>query len=186
MSTWATGSSGSWGAPTASRCTEGGPGWILGDVSPPKEQSGAGTAAQVESPSLEVFQNCGDVALRDHGQWAWWDGLGLGTSEVFSNLNDSTIQPAMVSSDCWGAPTAHPSSRSFPKEMGLGGSWGLQGWPPTQNHSSQQHLHSPSPENVPAPKITKEKNPSWVVSNTSQQCPGAQLEPGRLSKIFFS
>ena len=28
-----------------------------------------------------------------HGQWAWWDGLGLGLmfSVVFSNLNDSVI-----------------------------------------------------------------------------------------------
>jgi len=28
----------------------------------------------LESPSLEVFKNCGDVALRDTG---WWDGLGV-------------------------------------------------------------------------------------------------------------
>ena len=26
----------------------------------------------VESLSLEVFKNHGDVALRDIGQWAWW------------------------------------------------------------------------------------------------------------------
>ena len=38
-------------------------------------------------------QNRGDVALRDHGQWARWVGLGLdlGISEVFSSLNVSTI-----------------------------------------------------------------------------------------------
>ena len=40
----------------------------------------------VGSPSLEVFQNHGDVALRD--MWAWWDGLGLdwGILEVFPTL----------------------------------------------------------------------------------------------------
>ena len=43
----------------------------------------------VESPSLEVFKNCGNVALRDvvsgHG------GDGLVISVVFSSLNDSVI-----------------------------------------------------------------------------------------------
>lgn len=29
-----------------------------------------------ESPSLEVFQNCGDVSLTE-GPWVWWGGLGL-------------------------------------------------------------------------------------------------------------
>lgn len=43
-----------------------------------------------ESPSLGVFQSHGDVALRC-GQWAWWGGLGLVTSEVYSNLNDFMI-----------------------------------------------------------------------------------------------
>jgi len=35
---------------------------------------GTGTAARevVESLCLEVFQNGGDVALRDHGQWGCW------------------------------------------------------------------------------------------------------------------
>ena len=46
------------------------------------------------SPSLEVFQNCGDVALRDvdsgHGGVGWW--LELMFLEVFfSNQNDSII-----------------------------------------------------------------------------------------------
>ena len=44
----------------------------------------------VESPSLEVFKNCGDVALRDmvsgHGLVVELDDLS-----VFSNLNDSMI-----------------------------------------------------------------------------------------------
>ena len=52
---------------------------ILGKNSSPKEWSGIGTAAQgvVESPSLEVFQNHGDLALRamlsGHGgmRWSW-------------------------------------------------------------------------------------------------------------------
>jgi len=57
-------------------CTRGDSGWMLGAISSPEEQPGAGTAARgvVGSPSLEVFQNCGDVALRDvvsgHG-WGW-------------------------------------------------------------------------------------------------------------------
>ena len=49
----------------------------------------------VESSSLEVFQNRGDVALRDvgSGQWAWWGGLrlDLGFPVVFSSLNGSVI-----------------------------------------------------------------------------------------------
>ena len=62
-------------------CARGGSGWILGNISSLKEWSGTGTAAQgvVESPNTEVFQNSGDVALRDvvsgHGRvgwgWAW-------------------------------------------------------------------------------------------------------------------
>jgi len=47
----------------------------------------------VGSPSLEVFQNRGDVALRDvvggHGEGVLW--LALGIMEVFSNLGDSVI-----------------------------------------------------------------------------------------------
>jgi len=67
----------------------------------------------VESPSLEVFKNHGDVALRDTVWWAWWDGLVVGQRSwrsfptlmflrvaktvdsvmlvVFSKLSDSTI-----------------------------------------------------------------------------------------------
>jgi len=45
----------------------------------------------VESLSLEVFKNHGDVTLRDtvsgHGRMGWW--LDLGILEVFSELNDS-------------------------------------------------------------------------------------------------
>jgi len=58
-----------------------------------KEWLGTGTAAQglVGSLSLEVFQNHGDVALRDvgsgHGDCA--PGLDLGNLEVFSSLYDA-------------------------------------------------------------------------------------------------
>ena len=43
----------------------------------------------VESPPLDVFQSRADVALRDVG--SGHGGGGLGTSEVFSSLNDSMI-----------------------------------------------------------------------------------------------
>ena len=47
----------------------------------------------VGSPSLEVFQNCGDVALRDVSSRHGGEGLGLSLVilEVFSNLVDSMI-----------------------------------------------------------------------------------------------
>ena len=47
----------------------------------------------VGSLSLEVFQNRGDVALRDVGSGHSGGGLGLGSVilEVFSNLNGSMI-----------------------------------------------------------------------------------------------
>jgi len=46
----------------------------------------------VEPLSLEVFRNCGDVALRAvlHGHGGAM--LGLAIPEVFSNLNGSMIQ----------------------------------------------------------------------------------------------
>jgi len=56
-------------------------GWILGNISSQKEWLGTGTAAQgvVESPSLEVFMNHGDVALRDVVMnTVGWVGVGLG------------------------------------------------------------------------------------------------------------
>ena len=45
------------------------------------------------SPSLEVFQNCGDVAQRDMASGHGGDRLGLDfvILVVFSNLNDSMI-----------------------------------------------------------------------------------------------
>ena len=46
----------------------------------------------MESPPLEVFQSCGDVAMR-HKVSGGEGGLSLGILEVFSNLNDSTIDP---------------------------------------------------------------------------------------------
>ena len=76
-------------------CTRGDSGWMLGAISSPREQPGAGTAAQgvVGSPSLEVFQNCGDVALRDVVSGHGGDGLGLNWMilVVFASLNDSVI-----------------------------------------------------------------------------------------------
>ena len=47
----------------------------------------------VESPSLEVFKNHGDVALRDVVSGHGWGGLVLDLVilEVFSNLNESMI-----------------------------------------------------------------------------------------------
>jgi len=47
----------------------------------------------VESLTLEVFRNHGDVALRDMVSGHGGDGMGLdlGVLEVFSNLNDSVI-----------------------------------------------------------------------------------------------
>jgi len=48
----------------------------------------------VKSLSLEVFKNCGDVALRDSVNRHGGDGLGVGLwmiLEVFSNLNNSVI-----------------------------------------------------------------------------------------------
>jgi len=43
------------------------------------------------SPYLEVFQSCGDVALRGVVNGHGGLGLDLGILEVFSNLNDSVI-----------------------------------------------------------------------------------------------
>ena len=45
---------------------------------------------EMGSPSPEVFHNRGDVALKDvgSGHSGVGQGLGLGISEVFSNLND--------------------------------------------------------------------------------------------------
>ena len=49
------------------------------------------------SPFVEVFKNCGDVALRDVGSGHGGDGLGLdlGILTVFSSLNDSIILPSV-------------------------------------------------------------------------------------------
>ena len=80
-------------------CVRGGSGWVLGKISSPKEWSSIGTAAQrvMESPSLEVFQNHGDVALGDVVSGHGWGGLGLylGILVVFSDLNDSMILPTL-------------------------------------------------------------------------------------------
>ena len=46
----------------------------------------------VESPSLEVFQNHGEVALRAVGMVGMRSQLDLVILEAFSNLNDSRVQ----------------------------------------------------------------------------------------------
>ena len=48
---------------------------------------GGGVTVHGGAPEL---WGCG---TEGRGQWAWWDGLGLGfvITEVFSNLNDSPI-----------------------------------------------------------------------------------------------
>ena len=54
-------------------------GWILGNISPPKEQYCSGTAAQggggvtVPGGAPELW-GCG---TEGRGQWARWGGLGL-------------------------------------------------------------------------------------------------------------
>ena len=48
----------------------------------------------VESPSLEVFKKCGDVALKEMFQWAILvvgGRLDLMNVEIFSSLNNSMI-----------------------------------------------------------------------------------------------
>ena len=78
----------------ASSCTRGGSGWILGKNS---SQSGDALAQLpkevVGSPSLEVFQNHGDVALRDVVSGHGGGGLTLDKVilEGFSSFNDSMI-----------------------------------------------------------------------------------------------
>jgi len=52
----------------------------------------------VGSPSLEVFQNCGYVALRDEHE-VEGGGLGLRSLEVFFNLSDSVILFMLLSPD---------------------------------------------------------------------------------------
>ena len=63
-------------------CSKGGSGWMLGKTYSHERWCCCGTAAHGGggSPSLEVFQNRGDVALRDVGSghggvgwgWTWW------------------------------------------------------------------------------------------------------------------
>ena len=52
----------------------------------------------VQSPSLEVFRSCVDVALRDVGSGHGLGGLmvGLGDLRGLSNLNDSVILSSLT------------------------------------------------------------------------------------------
>ena len=94
-------------------------GWMLRTISAPKEQCCSGTAAQggggvtvtggVPEPWGRGTEGC--------GQWAWWDGLGLGLgiSKVFSNLNNARILQSSRPPPC-----SFPSRRPFKSfEMGL-------------------------------------------------------------------
>ena len=69
-------------------CARGGSAWISGNVCSPRV---AQLHREVVSLSLEVFESCGVLALRDVGMVGvgWW--LGLVFSLVFSNLNDAMI-----------------------------------------------------------------------------------------------
>lgn len=77
----------------ATLCTKGGSGEILGTASSPKSCQVLVRAAQgvVGSPSLKVFKQPGDVALRDVGRGYGRGGLGLEILEVFSNLCGSVV-----------------------------------------------------------------------------------------------
>ena len=63
----------------ALRCTRAGSGWILENISSPKEQCCSGTAAQgvVGSPSLEVFKARLDGALGSPGWYYMWRLVAL-------------------------------------------------------------------------------------------------------------
>mgnify|MGYP001859334932 CR=1 FL=1 len=67
----------------------------IGSISSPKQwlDTGTGCPGRWWSPSLEAFENHGDVALRDvvSGHGGGGLGLDLGILEVFSNFNDSLI-----------------------------------------------------------------------------------------------
>ena len=69
----------------------GGPGWVLGSIPSPKEQSCSGTAGVTVHGGV---WNRGDVALRDVGM-VRWVGIGLGSLEGFPNLNGSVIYCVM-------------------------------------------------------------------------------------------
>ena len=101
----------------------------------------------VESPSLEVFKNCGDVALRDVVSGHGGDGLEVGLLMilvVFSNLYDSMIfcldswlGPHLPVSECFTTKCRPSSSGSFGfgfllsslvfRCMSHGWHWGLMG-----------------------------------------------------------
>jgi len=79
----------------------------------------------VESSSLEVLKNQGDVALRDTVSGCGGDGLGSDSMilEVFSNFNDSTIShPNTVSyaHTVWQGNTGVLGKQPLPSRAGNG------------------------------------------------------------------
>ena len=65
----------------ASSCTRGGSGWILGTQRLIRSWNRL-LREVVESPSLEVFQNCVDMALRDMVSGHGGDGLEVGLGDL--------------------------------------------------------------------------------------------------------
>ena len=68
----------------ASNCTKGGSCWILEAFLVRRSGSAVTQAAQdvMESPSLEVFKSCVDVALRDMVSGHGGDGLMVGLDDL--------------------------------------------------------------------------------------------------------
>ena len=54
------------------------------------EQAAQGSGGVIAPGGVQGLWSCG---VEGRGQWAWWEGLGLGLGvlEVFSNCNDSMI-----------------------------------------------------------------------------------------------
>jgi len=73
--------------------------WISWKNSSPKEWWCIGTDCPWKwwSHRVQGVQEPWRCGTEGHGQWAWWDGFGLGLVilEVFSNLNDSMTNSAL-------------------------------------------------------------------------------------------
>jgi len=78
----------------ASSCTRGSSDWMLGNISERVVMQWHRLPREVvQSPSLEVYKERVDVALRDEVSGPGGDGLGLDSFilEDFSNFSDSVI-----------------------------------------------------------------------------------------------